>query len=170
MAKVAALVADVVPKDHPKAELVARLGSSYVEGQGKTAEQLMQDCSVVAGSLDIILEASGAAETAVRLIDYMSRDSIYVMTGIPHGDMQVEVDAAQLVRQMVRYNQVLVGSVNSNHGHFEMALQDMPRLNEAFPGFLPALFTHSFALADCAEAFRSPTLPGHIKTLVQVSG
>ncbi len=169
MAEVAVLVADIVPREHMKASLVGALGSSYIEGTGKTAAQLMEDCSVVAGSLDIILEASGAAETAVRMIDYMSRDSIYVMTGIPRGDLSVEVDAAQLVRQMVRNNQVLVGSVNSNRSHFETALADLPRIAEHFSDFLPRIVTHRFGLEDYAEAFASPGIDGHIKTVVQVS-
>ncbi len=169
MAKVAVLIADLFPADHIKAHLTEKLGSSYLDASGKEASQLMEECSVAAGSLDIILEASGAAEMAVHLIDYMSRDSIYVMTGIPRGDMKVELDAAQLVRQMVRYNQVLVGSVNSNRTHFETALADIPGIQKAFEGFLPQLFTHRYSLDDCAAAFASPAEPGHIKTIVEVS-
>ncbi len=169
MAGVAVLVADLLPREHPKAGLTESLGGSYLDGAGKTAAQLMEDCSVVAGSLDIILEASGAAETAVRMIDYMSRDSIYVMTGIPRGDMTIEVDAAQLVRQMVRNNQVLVGSVNSNRSHFETALQDIPRISESFSEFLPRIVTHRFPLGEYAQAFASPGTAGHIKTVVQIS-
>ncbi len=168
LADVATVVTDIVPKDHPKAQRVAQLGASYVEGHGKTAEQLMEVCTITAGNLDIVLEASGAADMAVQIIQYMTRDSIYVMTGIPREGLNVQVDAGQIVRQMVRYNQVLVGSVNSNRTHFEMALRDIPRIVSRFPGFLEGLFTRRLPLARYEEAFAAKG-PGDIKTLIRVS-
>jgi len=103
----------------------------------------------------------------VKLIPYMSRSSIYVMTGIPRGDLDIQIDAARLVRQVVRYNQVIVGSVNSNRSHFEMALKDIPRINSRFGGMLEEMITHRFKLADYKQAF-SLNDPKHIKTVIEV--
>ena len=79
----------------------------------------------------------------------------------------MQVDAAQLVRQLVRQNQVLVGSVNSNRTHFEMALKDMGEVNSRFDGMLTEMITHRFQLKDYQQAF-SLSDPGHIKTVIEV--
>jgi len=97
----------------------------------------------------------------------MSRSSIYVMTGIPREELFIQVDAAQLVRQIVRYNQVVVGSVNSNRSHFEMALKDIPEINSRFGGMLEEMITHCFRLEDYQQAF-AVSDPTHIKTVIEV--
>ncbi|MBI2909329.1 MAG: alcohol dehydrogenase catalytic domain-containing protein [Chloroflexi bacterium] len=159
--------ADVLPDDTPKAALVKRMDANYLDARDKTPDEIVDLCCTFTGTLDIIFEASGAAETAVRLIPHMSRGSIYVMTGIPRGDLNIEIDAAQLVRQVVRYNQVIVGSVNSNRKHFEMALKDMRRIDSQFGGILQDMATHRFRLEDYQRAF-SLADPNHIKTVIEV--
>ena len=103
----------------------------------------------------------------MELVNHMSRSSIYVMTGIPGGDLRIPVDAAQLVRQMVRYNQVVVGSVNSNRSHFEMAIRDIPAINHQFGGMLEEMITHRFKLQDYERVFE-PANEKHIKTVIEV--
>lgn len=166
LAGVNTYVTDIVSENSPKANLVKHMEASYIDARAKTPKKLVELCCTI-GNLDIIFEASGAADTAVELINYMSRSSIYVMTGIPRGDLILQVDAAQLVRQMVRYNQVVVGSVNSNRSHFEMALKDMERIKSRFSGVLEEMFTHRVRLEDYQEAF-APRDPGHIKTVIEV--
>ena len=76
------------------------------------------------------------------------------MTGIPREGLLTQIDAAQIVREMVRKNQVVVGSVNSNRTHFEMALRDIARIDAGFGGMLTEMITHRYRLEDAAEAFR----------------
>jgi glucose 1-dehydrogenase len=161
-------VADIVPAESPKAQLVQKLGAHYIDARKKKPQDVVASCSASASGPNIILEASGAAETALRLIPHMSRSSIYVMTGIPRGEASMEIDAAELVRQIVRYNQVVVGSVNSNRTHFEKALGDIGEVNSRFGGLLDEMITHRFSLDECHKAF-SLTDPRHIKTMVNVA-
>ncbi len=165
-AEVNTYVSDIISENSPKANLVKHMGASYIDTRHKTPQNLMEQYCA-AGNVDIIFEASGAAATAVELINCMRRSSIYVMTGIPRGDIIIRLDAAQLVRQLVRYNQVVVGSVNSNRSHFEMALKDMERIKSRFSGALEGMFTHRVRLEDYQEAF-APRDPGHIKTVIEV--
>ncbi len=158
---------DIVPEDHPKVHLVRDIGAKYIDARGKTPKEIVDLCCLPTGNLNMIFEASGAAETAVRLIPYMSRSSIYVMTGIPRGDLTIQLDAAELVRQLVRYNQVVVGSVNSNRNHFEMALKDLGEINSRFSGMLSEMITHRFSLEDYQPAFALQD-PKHIKTVIEV--
>jgi len=167
LAEVHTFVADIVPADSPKAHLVKQMGANYVDASGKKPKEIVNFCCGSSGQLDIVFEASGAAATAVELVNYMSRSSIYVMTGIPRKELLIQVDAAQLVRQIVRYNQVIVGSVNSNHSHFEMALKDIPVINSRFGGLLEEMITHRYKLQDHDQIF-SATDQERIKTVIEV--
>lgn len=79
----------------------------------------------------------------------------------------MQVDAAQLVRQLVRQNQVLVGSVNSNRRHFEMALRDMEEIDSRFNGVLKEMLTNRYRLDEYQKAF-APRSPEHVKTVIEV--
>lgn len=167
LAKTYTYVADIVPEDHHKVHLVKDMGAEYIDARTKSPEQLVDFCCTPMGELHIIFEASGAADTAVQLIPHMSRSSIYAMTGIPRENLNIELDAAQLVRQVVRYNQVIVGSVNSNRRHFEMALNDIGEVNSRFHGMLSEMVTHRFSIVDYQKAFNLDNV-GRIKTVIEV--
>jgi threonine dehydrogenase-like Zn-dependent dehydrogenase len=168
LAEVYTYVADIIPEDSQKVHLVKHMGANYVDARSKTPKELVEFCCSPSGSLDIIFEASGAAATAIELINYMSRSSIYIMTGIPREELVVSIDAAQIMRQIVRNNQVVVGSVNSNRGHFEMALKNIPAINSKFGGMLEEMITHNFTLRDGEKIF-SPTDKKRIKTVIDIA-
>lgn len=159
-------VADIVPEDHVKAKTIVAMGAEYIDARGKKAEELAHFCCTPGGQLNIIFEASGAAEEALRLIPHMSRDSIYVMTGIPRGDMEIQLDAAQIVRSLVRNNQVIFGSVNSNRSHFEIALRDIAEVNRKFDGILESILARRVKLEDYQQAFEPDE--SHIKTVIEI--
>ncbi len=167
LAKAQTYVADVVPPDHVKAQLVQDAGAIYIDARSKSPEDIVSLCCTATGELNMIFEASGVAETAIRLIPFMSRSSIYTMTGIPRGDIEIQLDAAQLVRRIVRYNQVIVGSVNSNRRHFEMALKHISPINRQFNGILEKMITRRIRLEDYLQAFTQKH-PDRIKTVVEV--
>jgi threonine dehydrogenase-like Zn-dependent dehydrogenase len=154
--------ADVVPDDHPKARLVKKMGAYYINSSGMSARDLVNTCSLQE-NLNIIIEASGAAKEAIDLINYLARSSIYIMTGIPQQGLMAEVDAAQIIRKIVRENQVIVGSVNSNRRHFEIALKHLPEINRGFDGMLTNMITQKIKLQDYHHAFDS-SKPGQKKT------
>jgi threonine dehydrogenase-like Zn-dependent dehydrogenase len=164
--EVNAYVADILPEDNIKAHMVKHMGANYIDARHKTAKELVDFCALE-GNLNIIIEASGAADTALQLVNHLSRSSIYVMTGIPREGMLTQVDAAQLIREMVRKNQVVVGSVNSNRTHFEMALRDIGRIDSSFTGMLAEMITHRFRLHEFEQAFAG-TDGKHIKTVIDV--
>ncbi len=168
LVEVYAYVVDIVPEDSPKVHLIKHMGANYIDGRNKNPKEIVDFCCSASGNVDIIFEASGAASTAIELINYMSRSSIYIMTGIPREELVLQVDAAQVVRQIVRYNQVVVGSVNSNRSHFEMALKDIPAINSKFGGMLEEMITHHFTLRDYELIF-APTDQNRIKTVIDIA-
>ncbi len=167
LAGVMTTVIDIVPDGHPKAQLVNHIGAGYVDATGRTTDQLVEYCCGVDGRFDIVFEASGASTTALEMFTHMSRSSIGVMTGIPRAEMVGQVDIAQFMRQIVRYNQVVVGSVNSNRGHFEMALRDMEKIDSRFNGVLKEMLTNRYRFEEYQKAFE-PRGPEHIKTVIEV--
>ncbi len=158
--------ADIIPPDSIKARTVEGIGANYIDGRGKSAKELVDWCSLD-GALNMIVDASGAAKTAIDLVNHLSRSSIYVMTGIPGEGLLSEVDVAELMRKIVRENQVIVGSVNSNRRHFEMAVGHIPEIESRFDGLLGSLVTHSFPLREVEKAF-ALSAPDHIKTVIEV--
>ena len=167
LAEVYTFIADIVSEDSPKVHLVEQMGANYVDARGKKSNEIVDLCCGSSGRLDIIFEASGAAATAVELVNYMSRSSIYIMTGIPQEELLIQVDAAQFVRQIVSYNQVLVGSVNSNRSHFEAAIEDMPAIKSRFGGLLEEMITNRFKLEEYEQIFYSVD-KNHIKTVIEL--
>jgi threonine dehydrogenase-like Zn-dependent dehydrogenase len=159
-------VSDIVPEDNIKAHMVKHMGAVYANARDKTAKEVLDMCSIT-GDLNIVFEASGAADMALQLINHLSRCSIYVMTGIPREGLLMQVDAAQIVRELVRKNQVIVGSVNSNRTHFEMALRDIGPINSRFDGMLKEMITHRHPLSDFQQALSVPG-PEHIKTVIDI--
>jgi threonine dehydrogenase-like Zn-dependent dehydrogenase len=166
LAGVTTYTSDLLPESHPRIKLLADTQTHYIDARKKTPKEVVQLCCT-AGSLDIIFEAAGAATTAVALIPYMSRSSIYVMTGIPREELRIELDAAKLVHHIVSYNQVVVGSVNSNRKHVEKALEHMPVINERCDGLLDKMITHRFPLSDYKKAFATAGTAA-IKTVIEV--
>ncbi|MBI4330651.1 MAG: alcohol dehydrogenase catalytic domain-containing protein [Chloroflexi bacterium] len=159
-------VADILPEDHPRVRLAKGMDATYIDARSISPKEIVADCCLNA-NLDIIFEASGAAATAVGLIPHMSRSSIYVMTGIPREELMIQIDAARLVRQIVRFNQVIVGSINSNRTHFERALQDLKQITSRFSSLPVAPVIHRWKLEDSERAFATQD-PAHIKTVIEV--
>lgn len=136
-------------EEHIKIKTIKRLGAKYID----IRKVSIPDAFKTAGNVNIIFEASGASEFAINMIPYMSRSSIYVMTGIPKGELHATFDAHAILRQIVRYNQVIVGTVNSNKRHFEMAIKDIQKINKKFGNILDSVVTHSFKLDQYQEYF-----------------
>ena len=136
-------------EDHIKIRTIRKLGAKYIDIRKTSIKEAFE----IAGNVNIIFEASGASEFAINMIPYMSRSSIYVMTGIPKGELKATFDAHAILRQIVRHNQVIVGTVNSNKKHFEMAIKDIPKINRKSSKILDNLITHRFKLIQYREYF-----------------
>jgi threonine dehydrogenase-like Zn-dependent dehydrogenase len=150
-------------EEHIKIKTIRKLGAKYIDIRKISIPEAFK----IAGDVHIIFEASGASEFAINMIPHMSRSSIYIMTGIPKGELKATFDAHAILRQIVRYNQVIVGTVNSNKNHFGMAIKDIPRINRKFDNILDNLVTHRFKLNQYQEYFNLQD-PNQLKIVVDV--
>ncbi|RJQ56425.1 MAG: hypothetical protein C4521_00395 [Actinobacteria bacterium] len=156
-------VAEVLPEDHPRVKLVKELGAHYVNSSELDEDMRQREL----GELDLILDASGAAAPALEMMTELSRNAIFVLTGIPRGSSEFCLDGNMLIRRIVRYNQVIVGSVNSNRRHFEMALADLKRLLEQYGETMNKVITARLPLEELGEAMVEQ--PRGIKEVLQIA-
>ena len=139
---------EIVPENSPKVRRMQEMEAHYIDGRGITSEALVKKM----GNPDILFEASGVSELALSLLPAGARNAVYIFTGIPRGESQVCMDGDLLIRQMVRNNQIIIGSINSNRRHFEASLQNMLQIDKRFNHILDRVITHTYKLKDYKAA------------------
>jgi glucose 1-dehydrogenase len=143
----AVLGLDVVAPTSARAAFLTRIGGTYVGGPHARADAL----GAHFGKIALIFEATGVAALEFDLLAALGPDGVYVLTGIPGGDRPLTLDGANLMRQLVLRNQVMVGSVNASAKHFAMAVQDLDRARRQWGAGVEALITHRRPAAAFAE-------------------
>jgi len=116
--------------------------------------------------MDLILDASGIPSLEFNLLDALARNGTYVITGIPSGDHPLQIAGAELVRQLVLDNQVMLGSVNAARGHFQMAVDDLSQAQLRWGTHIAALITNRYSYGQFAESVRRHS-PEAIKEVVE---
>jgi hypothetical protein len=61
------------------------------------------------------------------------------------GDRPLQISGAELIRQLVLGNQVMLGSVNAARGHFQMAADDLAHAHLLWGDQIAALITHRYS-------------------------
>jgi threonine dehydrogenase-like Zn-dependent dehydrogenase len=138
------------------------IGGHYVDGRQIPANQVPKKV----GPMDLILDASGIASLEFNLLDALARNGVYVLTGIPSGDRPLQIAGAELVRQLVLDNQVMLGSVNAARGHFQMAVDDLSQAQLRWGAHIAALITNRYPSSQFAESV-SHHPPDAIKELIE---
>ena len=139
---------DIVDENSKRPEILRQLGGIYVDGR-KVDTSLLDDHF---GQIDFILEATGVAELGFQLIDALGVNGIYVMTGIPHGDRPVCITGAEMMKQLVLMNQIILGTVNASTTHYAQAIQDLKSATERWPGLVEELITKRTGYENFREA------------------
>ncbi len=146
----------------PRPLILKRIGATYVDERQVKPDALEKQF----GQIDLIFEATGAARLEFDLLSVLGVNGLYVLTGIPGGDRPINVEGAALMRQLVLRNQVMVGSVNASHKHFEMAIDDLKKAREAWGDAIGQLITHRFHYTEFMRAL-SLRSEDEIKTVLE---
>ena len=93
----------------PRIDLVNAIGATYVSSQAET----FGDLAARIGNIDLVYEAVGHSHFALRALQVLGTNGIFVVTGVPGLQEFIESDPARLMRDMVLKNQVLLGTVNA---------------------------------------------------------
>lgn len=135
---------DIVDESSARPQWLKAIGGAYIDGRTIPADQV--DDKI--GPMDLIVEATGVAALEFNLIDALALNGAYVLTGIPGGDRPIQIDGADLIRQVVLQNQVMLGSVNAARDHFQMAVDDLAHAQLRWGDHVAKLITNRYAVSD----------------------
>ena len=135
---------DIVEESTARPQWLAAIGGAYVDARRVPPDRVDD----VIGPMDLILEATGVVGLEFNLLDALAPNGVYVLTGIPSGDRPLEIPGAELMRQLVLDNQVMVGSVNAARDHYQMAVDDLGLARLTWGEHVGQLVTHRHAYTD----------------------
>ena len=116
------------------------------------------------GSIDIVLEATGAAAVIAPALSILGRDAVCVLASVTEAGRQWEIDLGAWNRQMVLGNRLVFGVVNAGRRHFEAAVRDLMAAEERRPGWMGRLITRRLPFTEAARAL--VRAPEDIKTVL----
>ena len=119
----------------PRIDLVNDIGATYVSSQTTT----FADLAAQIGNIDLVYEAVGHSHFALRALQVLGTNGIFVVTGVPGLQDFIEADPARLMRNMVLKNQVLLGTVNAGPEAFASALRDLDAFRRRWPAVVSTL-------------------------------
>ncbi len=125
-----------------KPELVRALGATYHHDGVTSATR--------AAEPDIVVEATGVSSVVFEVIAATAAYGIVCLTGVSAAGRSITIDGGALNRELVLENDVVVGSVNANLHHYDLAAA---ALAHADLDWLDALITRRVPLDRAAEAF-----------------
>jgi threonine dehydrogenase-like Zn-dependent dehydrogenase len=153
---------DVVDANSARPKWLDGIGGRYIDGREVPADLVEKKI----GAMDLILDASGIAELEFNLLDALALNGVYVLTGIPGGDRPLQIPGAELVRQLVLDNQVMLGSVNAARGHFQMAADDLAQAHLRWGGLIGGLITNRYPFDQFAGLMEQHQ-PDAIKQVIE---
>ena len=137
--------------DGVKPQLVRDLGATY--HSGAVADLDFEP--------DVIIECTGVGQVIVESILHVGSGGVICLTGVGAGGAPSGLAAADLAREMVLRNNVIVGSVNANRRHF---YRGASALAAADPDWLGRLISRRVAPENIGNALSRQ--PGDIKVLI----
>ena len=155
------------PSGDAQRTMIESLGATYLASAEEANEY-----SAGRGFL-IIFEATGLSEVTFSLPQYLGRNGVLVLTGVPRGPKQIQIDGNTLMAQLVRTNQTMVGSVNACADCFGLALAQLAVFRKKYPTVTHKLITSRIAIDNYQEAFTGKgrdeikvviTFPNGVKT------
>ena len=148
--------------DSPNVRIASAIGAQFISA----AEHPPADLAEIIGNISLMYEATGIAKVAFDALSVLGVNGVFVSTGVPAVGKPIEVEAQQIMRNLVLSNQVMCGTVNAGRASFEEGLQDLASFMRRFPDAVRALITARVTLDDARDAVLSR---GGIKTVVTVA-
>jgi threonine dehydrogenase-like Zn-dependent dehydrogenase len=124
-------------KPNAGAALVESVGVEYLSTQDVTPAQVAEKI----GNIDVVLEATGAAQVSYDYMQVLGTNGIFIFTGVPGSKKDITLDAGTLMRSMVLRNQVVLGTVNAPKAAFENGARDLRDFRRKWPTALDHLIT-----------------------------
>jgi threonine dehydrogenase-like Zn-dependent dehydrogenase len=139
------------------------IGAQYIAAETHSSE----DMAKIAGSIDVVYEATGASSVAFDVLKHLGPNAVFVFTGVPGRGGPIPVDTDEIMRNMVLNNQVVLGSVNAPPHAFQSAIQHLGIFAQRWPETLRSLITARFPLERALDALQIH--PDGVKNVVAVA-
>jgi glucose 1-dehydrogenase len=153
---------DIVDAGTARPKWLEHIGGSYMDGRQVPADKVDDKL----GPMELVFESTGVAALEFNLLDALAPSGVYVLTGIPGGERPLEIPGAELIRQLVLDNQVMVGSVNAARDHYQMAVDDLGHARLLWGDHLTQLITNRHPYADFESALHQHS-PDEIKAVIE---
>jgi threonine dehydrogenase-like Zn-dependent dehydrogenase len=153
---------DVVDASSARPRWLEGIGGVYVDGRRVGAKELGGEI----GAFDLIVDATGVVSLEFDLLDALTFNGVYVLTGLPGGQRPIDVQGARLIRHLVLGNQIIVGSVNASRDHFQRAVDDLGRARQRWRDHVARMITHRYPCNEFARAL-SDHGPDAIKVVIE---
>lgn len=135
----------------PEADVTDAIGGRYISSEDEDFESVVEQL----GGVDIIYEGTGAAELMFEVLPHMSRNAVFIATGVPSPNGEAEIDADAVMHELVMRNLVLVGTVNASRADFESAIEHLGRMLDRWPDAVRGIITHRHGPEDFCESANS---------------
>jgi len=155
---------DVVDAGTARPSWLEHIGGIYVDGRQVPADKVDD----ALGPMELIFESTGVASLEFNLLDALAYNGVYVITGIPGGDRPLQLDGAELIRQLVLDNQVMVGSVNAARDHYQMAVNDLDQARLIWGDHIARLITNHYPVSNFDSALHQHAVD-EIKAVIEWS-
>jgi threonine dehydrogenase-like Zn-dependent dehydrogenase len=110
---------------------------------------------------DAVIECTGAGPVIIDAVRHVASGGVVCLTGVGSGGISSGMSVADVGRELVLRNNVILGSVNANRRHFYRAAEALAAADRAW---LARLITRRVPPADIAAALERG--PGDIKVVV----
>ena len=145
---------------NPRIDLVNAIGATYVSSQAAA----FPDLAAQIGNIDLVYEAVGHSHFALRALQVLGTNGIFVVTGVPGLQALTESDPARLMRNMVLKNQMLLGTVNAGPEAFASALRDLDAFRRLWPAVVRTLIAGRYPPEQAPDLIQGR--PAGIKTVI----
>jgi threonine dehydrogenase-like Zn-dependent dehydrogenase len=151
------------PDESPNASAVKAIGATYVCARSTDIPELARKV----GNIDLVYEATGAAQIAFKLLEVLGTNGVFILTGVPGRKGPIEVDVDLLMRNLVLKNQLVFGTVNAGREAFEAGIRDLGTFVQKWPAVVRALITRRYPIEAYADVLLGK--PGGIKNVFSFS-
>ena len=128
---------------NPKADIAAAIGAKYFSSHGRAHRQGRrrdrQYRSRLRSHRRLPIRLRSAAVTSAQT-------AIFVFTGVPGKDQDVDLDTGRIMKNLVLKNQIVLGTVNAGFDAFQAAIRDLAAFYGRWPGAVRALITGRYPI------------------------
>lgn len=136
----------------PKARWAESVGARFAPARTTPLAELAE----MVGNIDLIYEATGAVKVSFDALCMLGVNGVYIFTGVPGRKAAIELEADDIMRNMVLCNQLVFGTVNAGPDAFAAAVEDLIAFHARWPEQLAALVTGRYPAEQAAELLTGP--------------